>query len=375
MHWHFSLQRFSFVVNNRSPILYIGTKASTMAEVATKASRLNSTSTVSSTISSDADQILVEEGLHTATAILNRPKKLNSITDHMVACLKKLYQKWEKEENVKAVILKGNGRAFCAGGDVARVCEMGKAGLHGPAAAFFNEEYQLNYLLATLKKPHIALIDGVVMGGGNGIAIHGMFRVVTEKTVFAMPETSLGLHPDVGASFFLSRLPSRFGEYLALTGERIDGAEMLACGLATHYVLSEDFSLLENDLHNLQTSSQDVVNNTLNKFSKVVSPHSKSFLFREEAINKVFSMETVEDILLALEAKKGVDSWYKSTFEKLKKASPMSLKITLRSIREGRHQTLDQCLVREYRMSHEAVIGRVSKDFYEVFMSFALLCL
>ncbi|KAJ7543234.1 hypothetical protein O6H91_09G030200 [Diphasiastrum complanatum] len=283
----------------------------------------------------------------------------------MVACLKKLYQKWEKEENVKAVILKGNGRAFCAGGDVARVCEMGKAGLHGPAAAFFNEEYQLNYLLATLKKPHIALIDGVVMGGGNGIAIHGMFRVVTEKTVFAMPETSLGLHPDVGASFFLSRLPSRFGEYLALTGERIDGAEMLACGLATHYVLSEDFSLLENDLHNLQTSSQDVVNNTLNKFSKVVSPHSKSFLFREEAINKVFSMETVEDILLALEAKKGVDSWYKSTFEKLKKASPMSLKITLRSIREGRHQTLDQCLVREYRMSHEAVIGRVSKDFYE----------
>ncbi|MCD7449392.1 3-hydroxyisobutyryl-CoA hydrolase 1 [Datura stramonium] len=136
--------------------------------------------------------------------------------------------------------LVGNGRAFCAGGDLTAVVHNDRQGNWKLGADYYREEFTLNYVMATYSKPQVSILNGIVMGGGLGVSVHGRFRVATEKSVCAMPETALGLFPDVGASYFYSRLPGFFGEYAGLTGARLDGAEMLACGLATHFVLSEE---------------------------------------------------------------------------------------------------------------------------------------
>ncbi|KAF5749888.1 Beta-hydroxyisobutyryl-CoA hydrolase 1 [Tripterygium wilfordii] len=152
----------------------------------------------------------------------------------------KCFKIFEDDSTTNLVILKGNGKAFCAGGDVVSVVGSMMIGHWSFGASFYRKQFTLDYLLATYKKPLIALIDGIVMGGGAGLSMHATFRIVTENTVFAMPEAAIGLFPDVGASHFLSRLPGYFGEYLGLTGARLDGAEMLECGLATHFVYSKD---------------------------------------------------------------------------------------------------------------------------------------
>ncbi|XP_042510728.1 3-hydroxyisobutyryl-CoA hydrolase 1-like isoform X2 [Macadamia integrifolia] len=183
------------------------------------------------------DQVLVKENLIARTLILNRPRQLNALSFQMVARLLELFLAYEKDSSVSLLILKGEGRAFCAGGDVAIVAK----GHWKFGAKFFWTEYILNYVMATYSKPQVSLLNGIVMGGGAGVSIHGRFRVATENSVFAMPETSLGLFPDVGASYYLSRLPGLFGEYVGLTGARLDGAEMLACGLATHFVPAKEY--------------------------------------------------------------------------------------------------------------------------------------
>ncbi|CAI9765081.1 unnamed protein product [Fraxinus pennsylvanica] len=186
------------------------------------------------------DQVLVEEKYSTRIFTLNRPKQLNAVSFPMVSRLLELFLAYEVDPSVKLIILKGKGRAFCAGGDIAAVVRGITQGNWRPGAIFFRREYILNYVMATYSKPQVSILNGIVMGGGAGVSIHGRFRVATENSLFAMPETALGLFPDVGASYFLSRLPGFFGEYVGLTGARLDGAEMLACGLATHLVLSED---------------------------------------------------------------------------------------------------------------------------------------
>ncbi|ONM27485.1 3-hydroxyisobutyryl-CoA hydrolase 1 [Zea mays] len=199
----------------------------------------------------------------------------------------------------------------------------------------------------------VSLLTGIVMGGGAGVSLHGKFRVATNNTVFAMPETSLGLFPDVGASYFLARLPGFYGEYVALVGARLDGAEMLACGLATHFVPSNVRAFLIN--------SKTYVWFTISLFF-----HSLVHL-RLEIINKCFSKRTVEEIISSLEevASNSASKWVAQTIKYLKKASPTSLKITLRSIREGRTQTVGECLQREYRMVCHVVRGDFSRDIFE----------
>ncbi|KAG9150092.1 hypothetical protein Leryth_026004 [Lithospermum erythrorhizon] len=182
-----------------------------------------------------------------------------------------------------------------------------------------------------------------------------------------MPETALGLFPDIGASYFLSRLPGFFGEYLGLTGSRLDGPEMLACGLATNYVPSEKLPFLIEALHRLDSSDPAVITAVLNDFSEVPSLKEKSAYHWLSVINTCFSRKTVEEILSSLERKleKNQDDWIASTIQALKKASPTSLKISLRSIREGRLQGIGKCLTREYRMVCHVMRGEVSKDFVE----------
>ncbi|KAL0411706.1 UNVERIFIED_CONTAM: 3-hydroxyisobutyryl-CoA hydrolase-like protein 1, mitochondrial [Sesamum latifolium] len=255
----------------------------------------------------DSDNIVDVEGIGSSrTAILSGPSSLNAINIPMVSQLQMLYKSWEDDPDIGFVVLKGRGRAFCAGGDIISLYNLIKEGNLEECKQLFRKAYSLMYFIGTYLKPHVAILNGITMGGGAGISIPGTFRVATDKTIFATPETLIGLHPDAGASFYLSRLLGYLGEYLGLTGEKLNGAEMLSCGLATHYSL-----FMEN------------------------------------------------------EAARTNDAWCVSTVKKLKEAAPLSLKVSLRSIREGRSQTLDQCLIREYRMSVQAISGQITGDFCE----------
>ncbi|XP_043718269.1 3-hydroxyisobutyryl-CoA hydrolase 1-like isoform X2 [Telopea speciosissima] len=313
------------------------------------------------------DQVLVKENLNARTLILNRPRQLNALSFQMVARLLELFLAYEKDSSVNLLILKGEGRAFCAGGDVVTVAHAVTKGHWKLGAEFFWTEYILNYVMATYRKPQVSLLNGIVMGGGAGACIHGRFRVATENSVFAMPETSLGLFPDVGASFYLSRLPGFFGEYVGLTGARLDGAEMLACGLATHFVPAMRLPSLEDALFKVGSSDPAVVSAIIDRFSQQPVLKDKSAYHRLDIIDRCFSRRSVEEILSALEgeAAKGTDDWISTTIQSLKKASPMSLKISLRLIREGRLLGVGRCLVQEYRVSCHVLRQEVSKDFFE----------
>ncbi|CAL4980214.1 unnamed protein product [Urochloa decumbens] len=321
----------------------------------------------SSTAGADSDQLLVEANGSTRTLILNRPKQLNALSSTMIKGLLRYFAAYERDDGVKLLIVKGKGRAFCAGADVS-ACILS---IHNEGwkwgADFFRNLYSLDYIIATYVKPQVSLLTGIVMGGGAGVSLHGRFRVATDSTIFAMPETSLGLFPDVGASYFLSRLPGFYGEYVALAGARLDGAEMLACGLATHFVHSNRLVLLEESLKKVNTSNNFAVCAIIDEFAQQPSLRGNSSLNRLEIINKCFSKRTVEEIIYALdqEASNFVDEWIAATIQSLKKASPTSLKISLRSIRKGRTQSIGECLRREYRMACHVVRGDFSRDFFE----------
>ncbi|KAJ0828882.1 putative 3-hydroxyisobutyryl-CoA hydrolase [Helianthus annuus] len=342
-------------------------------------------------------QVLVEGNESSRTVILNRPSVLNALNTPMLNKLHKLYKSWEDNPDIAFVVMKGSGRAFCSGGDIVSFYDMIRKGNIEECKEFFSTLYEFIYFLSTYIKPQVAVLDGVTMGGGAGVAIPGTFRVATDKTVFATPETLIGLHPDAGASFHLSRLP---GEFLGLTGRRLNGAEMIACGLATHYSHSQNVLAIEESLNNLITNDPCVIESCIHNFSdlnqldknsvfrrwtssfslfilltgRVIlrKPQFKlmifpSFVCRMKTINKCFSLATVEEIIEALEreAAKTHDQWCYSMLKNIKNASPLSLKVSLRSIREGRFQTLDQCLIREYRLTSRVVSCQISRDFCE----------
>ncbi|XP_057980172.1 3-hydroxyisobutyryl-CoA hydrolase-like protein 1, mitochondrial [Malania oleifera] len=322
----------------------------------------------SNSIADDTDsEVLVEGNASSRTAILNRPSVLNAINTSMGARLQKLYKSWEENPDIGFITLKGTGRAFCAGGDIVALYRFLKRGQLEDCKEFFRTIYSFIYLLGTCLKPHVAILDGITMGGGAGVSIPGTFRLATNKTVFATPETLIGFHPDAGASFYLSHLPGHLGEYLALAGDKLSGAEMVACGLATHYALSEKVPLIEERLGKLVTDDPSVIETSLEQYADLVLPDKMSALHRIETLDKCFGLDTVEEIIDALEMEAGrtCDAWCTSVLQKLKEASPLGLKVSLRSIRDGRFQTLDQCLTREYRMSLQGMSGQVSMDFCE----------
>nr|GMC83225.1 3-hydroxyisobutyryl-CoA hydrolase 1-like [Ipomoea batatas] len=291
---------------------------------------------------------------------LNCLIQISQLLEFFLAC--------EKDSNVKLVILKSTGRAFCAGGDVAAIAHDVRQGNWKLGAEVFRKKFTVCYAVATYSKPQVSILNGIVFGGGAGASIHGRFRVATEKSVFAMPETALGLFPDVGASYFLSRLPGFFGEYLGLTGSRLDGAEMLACGLATHFVPSERLLPLEEALHNINSSDPTIISAIISEFSQVPKLKEKSPYNHLKIIDRCFSRRTIEEIMVALESEAAnyKDDWISSAIQSLKKASPTSLRISLRSIREGRLQGIGTCLIREFRMVCHVLKGEFSKDFVEV---------
>ncbi|KAM5564676.1 hypothetical protein ABKV19_018977 [Rosa sericea] len=309
------------------------------------------------------DLVMVEGRTKSRAAILNRPSALNALNTAMVSRLKRLYESWEDNPDIGFVLMKGNGRAFCSGADAVTLFQLVNQGKVEECRKFFETLYKFVYIQGTYLKPHVAILDGITMGGGAGISLPGMFRVVTDKTVFCNPEAQIGFHPDAGASYYLSRLPGYLGEYLALTGDKLNGVEMIACGLATHYRLA----MVEERVGKLVTDEPSVIKASLAEYGDLVNLDRKSILAKLEGIDRCFSHDTVEEIIDALEkeAADSYDEWCTTALKKLKEASPLSLKVSLRSIREGRFESLHQCLAREYRISLNGISKRVSSDFCE----------
>ncbi|KAI3754653.1 hypothetical protein L1987_54440 [Smallanthus sonchifolius] len=299
--------------------------------------------------------------------ILNRPRKLNALNYELIVQMLKMFESHENDPTIKFIILKGNGKAFCAGGDVTSLMTLTNAGNWSFGANFFRKQYSLDYLLGTYKKPLIALLNGIVMGGGAGLSMNAAFRIVTENTLFAMPEASIGSVPDVGSSHFLSRLPGFFGEYVALTGVRLNGLEMVECGLATHFVHSKDLASMEGELSMMASADEKnmtKISEIINKYANERNINANS---RFEIINKCFSKETVEDILSALEnvAVERHEKWILDAIKSMKSTSPLCIKLALKLIREGRSQKLEHCLAREHLVVSHLLLRTVNDDFYE----------
>jgi enoyl-CoA hydratase len=259
---------------------------------------------------------------------------------------------WEDDPDIAAILIDAvPGRAFCAGGDIRAVYDLGRAG-DPRVLDFFTTEYRMNAAIAGCAKPYISILNGAVMGGGAGISVHGRFRVATENTVFAMPETAIGFFPDVGGSFFLSRCPGAIGMYLGLTGLRIDGADMRYAGLATHYLPAARNAELVSRLiggeepdHALAALSVDGAGSRLRE--------------NRAAIDRVFGAASVEKILIGLTAEK---DWGTEITQLLRTRSPTSLSLVHRQLREGATRDLAGCLEMELGIAAKVLKGH---DFYE----------
>jgi enoyl-CoA hydratase len=273
------------------------------------------------------DELIVEQQGLIGRIRLNRPKALHALTTAMCAGVLEALDAWREDLSVEAVIVDhAEGRGFCAGGDIRMLAESGAA--DGVAArAFFHTEYRMNHRLFTYAKPIVAVMDGITMGGGVGLALPCSVRIATENTRLAMPETGIGLFPDVGAGWYLSRLPGRIGQYLALTGYRLDGAECCALGLATHYLASDSL----NEARRRIAAAPQEIAATLDALT-VALPAAK-LLDRREEIDRLFASDTLEDIYAALAADEG--DFARDTLMTLRTKSPQTMKVSLRLLKDG----------------------------------------
>ena len=280
---------------------------------------------------------------------LNRPKQLHALNTAMCEAMLAALAGWRADDDVRAISIDhADGRGFCAGGDIRMLADSGAA--DGVAArAFFYTEYRLNHALFTCPKPTVAFMDGITMGGGVGLSLPCRYRVATENTRFAMPETGIGLFPDVGAGWYLSRLPGRMGQYLALTGHRLNGADCLQLGLATHYLLSGRLPDVKQWLIERPASE---IGTILEGFSDV--PDDGSILANRDAIDRLFAFDELEDILAALAAD---DSDYaRDTIATLATKSPQTMKVGLRLLLDGAGMaTFEDEMRQEYAVGSRVV--------------------
>jgi enoyl-CoA hydratase len=258
---------------------------------------------------------------------LNRAKAIHALTRDMCSTMIAALLQWREDPAVQAVMLDhGEGRGFCAGGDVVMLARSG-AGDGSEARAFFFEEYRLNHLLFTYAKPTVAFMDGITMGGGVGISQPCRYRVATENTRFAMPETAIGLFPDVGGGWYLPRLPGRVGPFLALTGARLDGSECFHLGLATHYIPS----LALDDLKARIAAEPERLETLLDEAG--APPPEPRIAANRERIDRLFASDDYEAVLAALEADGG--DWARRELETLRGKSPQACKVSLRLLYDG----------------------------------------
>jgi enoyl-CoA hydratase len=276
------------------------------------------------------DVITVKEGL-AGRLRLNRPKALHSLNRQMVRDMASALLEWRDDPEVRIILIDhAEGRGFCAGGDVVGISQDVE-GHEAAARAFFFDEYRLNHLEYTYPKPGVAFMDGVTMGGGVGIALPCRYRVATERTVLAMPETTIGIFPDVGGGRYLSRLRGRLAQFLALTGARLDGAESLRLRLATHYIRSERLEEAKERITSQPFRAQAV----LDELSEDEFPEAR-IMGNLGKIDRYFAFDQLEEILEALdEGAADGDEWAAKEAQAIRTKSPMACKVSLKLLVES----------------------------------------
>lgn len=287
---------------------------------------------------------------------LNRPKAIHALNTGMCRAMSAALAGWHADTSIEAVILDhapapdGDpklSRGFCAGGDIRMLAESG-ASDGGEAREFFFEEYRMNHRLFTYVKPVIAFMDGITMGGGVGISMPARFRVATENTKFAMPETGIGLFPDVGGGWYLSRLPGRMGQFIALTGHRVDGAECLALGLATHYLPADALEAAKARIAEAPSDAAAILDDLS------APPPTAKLMAHAEAIDRLFAADRLEAIFAALEADGG--EWATKQLGILRTKSPQSMKVSLKLLLDGASMpTFEDEMRQEYAVASRVV--------------------
>lgn len=300
---------------------------------------------------------------HGAMAIirLNRPHVLNALGPAQFQAIHAQLAVWMADDAVGAIVLEGAaGRAFCAGGDIRAVWDGRARGDHDGNRRLFRDEYSLDRMIHRLPKPIVSLLDGIVMGGGAGLSVNGRFQVVTERTVFAMPEAAIGFFPDVGATHFLSRCPGRIGLYLGLTGARLGAADMIWAGLASHYVPSQDLPDLKDRLISAAAAPDPVaaIQQVLDRAHVVPAP--AQLAEQAASIDRCFGCGCMGDVIAAVDAETA--PWAEYARRQLAMASPTSLAVIHRQLSEGRGLSFEDAMVREYRMACAFLAGT---EFYE----------
>ena len=296
-------------------------------------------------------EVLVDVKGRCGRITLNRPKAMNALNLAMIAEMTGELDVWRTDPTVAFVLLDGAGeRGLCAGGDIRALYDAARSGNVAPAAEFFRAEYTLNSLVAKFPKPYIAIMDGVVMGGGIGVSAHGSRRVVTERSMLAMPETGIGFIPDVGGTHLLGTAPGELGTYLALTASRMGAADAILVGMADMFVESSRLPSLVAELEKCTTAEE--ADATLRNHASV--PPAGTLEKSRAWIDACFRADTVEEILAALDA--SAEPAAHAAASEIRGKSPTSLKVTLRALRGARERaSLDAALAMEYRLAMAAV--------------------
>lgn len=301
------------------------------------------------------EDVLISTDGNVGQIRLNRPKAIHALTREMCETMSEALLGWRDAGSIEAVVIDhAQGRGFCAGGDVVMLAKSGARDA-GQARAFFFAEYRLNHLLFTFPKPIVAIMNGITMGGGVGISLPCTYRVATENTRLAMPETGIGLFPDVGGGWYLPRLPGRVGQWMALTGARLDPSECVYLGLATHYVPNASLDEAVERIVKSPSRLQGMLGAAATKL-----PEPK-IADKVAAINRAFASDRLEEILAALEADES--DWANSELATLGSKSPLSCKVSLRLLAEGANRS---SFAQEMEVEY-ALAGRVVRthDFRE----------
>jgi enoyl-CoA hydratase len=304
--------------------------------------------------------ILFERRGTAGLVTLDRPQALNAVTQCMLQALARQLAAWERDPAVTRVIVVAKGsRAFSAGGDLRALYDLGRAGRYEEALGFFREEYALNARIKRYRKPYLALIDGIVMGGGAGISVHGSHRIAGDRFAFAMPEVGIGFFPDIGATWFLPRLPGELGTYCALTGGRLDAADAVSAGIATHRVPSGQLPELLDRLCGAAS-----IDGALGGIPAVAG--EGSLHPHRQAIDRLFRGGQIEQILQALDAETAADAadarFASAAAALMRTKSPTSLKLALAQMRRGASLDFEECMRTEFRIVSRVVRGH---DLYE----------
>lgn len=322
------------------------------------------------------EQLKISTQNNTGLITLNNPKALNSLTMEMARGMLDILKKWESDDNIQVVLIDAEGdKAFCAGGDIRKIYDCKQSGDKQHPKDFFETEYRMDYCIHTYSKPIVIWADGIVMGGGMGIVNGATARIVTEKTVFAMPEITIGLYPDVGGSYFLNQMPGRVGLYLGLTGTRINAADALQLKLADYFIYSSLKSDLWTQLSEMDWhSNRDKDGNAIpadEMLKRVVAPLAKAsqdkmpeaeIMPHQQNINYAVFGKSMHECILQFKHTAAKDPWIAKGLATLESGSPTSAHLIFEQYIRSKGLSLKECFKRELIMSYQCFLGN---DFCE----------